>query len=209
MDWIGTLSGRTRAELLRLAREGARSIAELADALGITDNAVRTHIAALERDGMVRVAGVHRATGGKPARLYELTPEAEELYPKAYALVFTEVLSALREERGEEAVLDLLRRVGRRLGAASAAAGTGDGRRVVDAAAAVLESIGGTVAVRDREDGWEICATGCPLSAIVSESPDACALAEALVAQVTGLAVRETCDRTGRPRCAFQIQRSA
>lgn len=206
MGWLDTLTGETRTRLLRLVRGASRSVGELAKALGISENAVRTHIAAAERDGLVRQAGVQRSTGGKPARLYELTPGAEELFPKAYALVFAELVRMLREEEGDEAAVEHLRRVGRRLGARSGASAretAADGG--VLAAAALLESMGGSVEVTEASHGWTIRADGCPLSAVVVEDPDACALAESLVAEVTCRRVVETCDKSGRPRCAFQV----
>jgi predicted ArsR family transcriptional regulator len=205
MDWLATLAGETRSRLLRLVRGAARSINDLAASLGITDNAVRTHVAALERDGLVRQAGSDRTTGGKPARLYELTPEAEELFPKAYALVLTELVQALREGEGDDGALEWLRRVGRRLGAGTASSDAAPAVRVADAAA-VLESIGGTVDVSESDDGWMIRSEGCPLAAVVSADPDVCALTESLVAGVTGGSVVEVCEKSGRPRCAFRIQ---
>jgi predicted ArsR family transcriptional regulator len=204
LDWLMTLVGETRSRLLRLVRGASRSINELADALDITDNAVRTHVAALERDGLVQQAGSDRTTGGKPARLYELTAQAEELFPKAYALVLTEFVQAMRAERGDEAAVAWLRRVGRRLGA-NAAHAQADGPARVAAAAALLESIGGSVEVQESADGWTLRSHGCPLSGAVSEDPDVCALAESLVAEVTGRRVVEMCDKTARPRCAFQV----
>jgi predicted ArsR family transcriptional regulator len=203
LDWL-TLAGETRSRLLRLVRQAGRSINELADGLGITDNAVRTHVAALERDGLVRQAGSDRTTGGKPARLYELTPQAEELFPKAYALVLTEFIRALRDERGDEAAVAWLRRVGRRLGA-DAAHPQADGAARVAAAAALLESIGGSVDVTESGDGWKLHSHGCPLAGVVAEDPDTCALAESLVAEVTARRVVERCEKTDRPRCAFHV----
>jgi predicted ArsR family transcriptional regulator len=204
MDWLKTLAGETRTRLLRLVRGRALPVGDLAEELGISSNAVRTHLAALERDGLVRPAGRQRSTGGKPARLYELTPGAEELFPKAYALVFTELLATLREEAGEPAVVSLLRKVGRRLGSRGRSEAA-DGSARVAAAAALLESIGGTVRVEEERDGWTIAAAGCPLSGVVRESPAVCALAESLVGEVTDRRVVECCDRTERPRCAFRI----
>lgn len=204
VDWLTTLAGETRTRLLRLVRDEARSVAELAAQLDISGNAVRTHVAALERDGLVRPAGKQRSTGGKPARLYELTPEAEELFPKAYAQVLGELVEALREEYGEESAVARLREVGRRLGMRAGAEG-GESARV-EVAAALLEAIGGSVEVLRPASGvWELRAAGCPLSAVVARDPEVCALAEALVAEVTGLPVEERCDRKGRPRCAFRV----
>jgi predicted ArsR family transcriptional regulator len=76
---------------------------------------------------------------------------------------------------------------------------------VVPAASALLESIGGAVEVIEEADGWRIRSDGCPLSGVVIEEPDVCALAESLVAEVTGRAVVECCQKSERPRCEFRI----
>ena len=89
-----TLTGETQSKLLGLLRRSRQTITGLAKALGLTDNAVRLHISALRCDGFVEDVGTMRDTGGKPARLYGLSREGEELFPKAYA----QVLQALVEE---------------------------------------------------------------------------------------------------------------
>ena len=54
------------------------TVDELASAIGVTDNAVRLHLTALERDGLVRAEGVRReGSVGKPATLYAVTPDAQ------------------------------------------------------------------------------------------------------------------------------------
>lgn len=204
MDWLTTLVGGTRAELLRLLRGAARPINELAGALGITDNAVRTHIIALERDGMVRAAGTARSTGGKPATLYELTPAAEELFPKAYSVVLAELVRTLKDELGDETARALLRRVGSRLAPARREDAAPAER--VAAAVAVLESVGGSIEVTADACGWTLRSEGCPLSAVVAEEEDACEIAAALVRAVTGMSVDEVCERGPRPRCAFRVE---
>ena len=205
MNWTETLLGRTRAELLRLLRRGRRSINELAAALGITDNAVRTHIAAMQLDGMVRSAGVERGTGGKPAQLYEITPAAEDLFPKAYSLVLSGLLSLLKERQGRQEVVALLREVGVRAAGSRADAGGGDEEARVQEAGDVLRALGGDVEVQRQGEHWRIRGHGCPLSGVVAEHHEVCALAESLVGEITGLPVRECCDRGERPRCAFEV----
>ena len=44
----------TRGRVTTLLRQGDRTVEELAQALGLTDNAVRAHLVTLERDGLVR-----------------------------------------------------------------------------------------------------------------------------------------------------------
>ena len=69
-NWLARLTGETQARVLGLLRRSRQSITGLARALRLTDNAVRMHIAALRRDGIVEDVGTQRDTGGKPARLY-------------------------------------------------------------------------------------------------------------------------------------------
>jgi predicted ArsR family transcriptional regulator len=202
-SWLQRFIGETRVEMLRLLRRSRQTITSLADALRLTDNAVRTHVAALERDGLVEPAGVQRDTGGKPARIYELTPEGEELFPKAYALVLTGLVEEIARTEGSERAMALLRSVGRQV--AASVARPGDAAARVEAAAAALRGLGGDLELLQTADGWRLQGYGCPLSAVTAKRPEVCALAHALVEEITGRPVTECCDREGRPRCGFQV----
>src|SRR5881409_545881 len=111
-NWLERLIGETRVRLLGLLRRSRHTIAGLARALRLTDNAVRMHIAALRRDGIVEQVGTQRDTGGKPARVYGLTREGEELFPKAYALVLGKLVEEIIRTQGRDRALALLRAVG-------------------------------------------------------------------------------------------------
>src|SRR5919199_1925417 len=101
--------------MVTLLRHSGRTVEELARALGLTDNGVRAHLAVLERDGIVRQRGsVRRGSGGgKPAYVYELTQEAEDLFPKAYEPVLRRLLGVLAERLGSGGLETVLRSVGR------------------------------------------------------------------------------------------------
>ena len=161
-NWVERLTGETTSKLLSLLRRSRLTITALADALHLTDNAVRTHIAALERDGIVEHVGTQRETGGKPARVYALTGEGEELFPKAYALVLGGLVEEIARVDGWERATALLRAVGQRAASGAAAPADRDGR--VAAAAAALRSLGGDVEVQRTERGHS--AAGVRLSAL-------------------------------------------
>ena len=201
--WRQRLLASTRGRVLSLLRWGPRTVNDLADALELTDNAVRLHLSSLERDGLVEQEGVRRGAG-KPAHVYHLTREAESLFPKAYAAVLNEVLGYVREHQGVSGLEAFLRDVGRRAGE-RARANAPSLRDRVDAAVALLGELGGLAEVQEDSDGLLIRGFSCPLSAIVDDNPEACALAEELVGNVIGAPVRECCDRTSTPRCAFRI----
>jgi predicted ArsR family transcriptional regulator len=201
-NWLETLTGETRARLLHLLRRSRHTITTLAGSMRLTDNAVRTHIAVLERDGLVEHVGTERDTGGKPARLYALTREGEELFPKAYALVLGGLVEEIAGADGRARAVELLRAVGRRV--ASEVASPEPEARVA-AAAAALASLGGDVEVERTAEGWHLRGYGCPLSAVTAGHPEVCALAQALVEEITGRPVTECCDRSDRPRCGFTV----
>jgi predicted ArsR family transcriptional regulator len=203
MSWLQRFLGDTRVEMLRLLRRSRQTITSLADSLRLTDNAVRTHVAALERDGIVEPAGIQRDTGGKPARIYELTTEGEELFPKAYALVLTGLVEEIARTEGLERATALLRSVGRQVASSVARPEDAEGR--AEAAATALRGLGGDLELQRTADGWRLQGYGCPLSAVTARRPEVCALAQALVEEITGRPVAECCDRAGRPKCGFLV----
>ena len=202
-NWLQRFVGETQVEMLRLLRRSRQTITSLADTLRLTDNAVRTHVAALEREGVVEHVGAQRGTGGKPARIYDLTSEGEELFPKAYALVLGGLVEEIARSEGEARAVELLRAVGRRVGAGVPASDGTEAR--AKAAAAALRSLGGDLEVTAADGGWRLKGYGCPLSAVTAGRPEVCALAQALVEEITGRPVTECCDRGARPRCGFQV----
>jgi predicted ArsR family transcriptional regulator len=202
-SWLQRFMGETRVEMLHLLRRSLQTITSLADALRLTDNAVRTHVAVLEREGVVEHVGTQRDTGGKPARVYDLTSEGEELFPKAYALVLGGLVEEIARSEGQGRAVELLRAVGRRIGEGVSAADGTEAR--AKAAAAALRSLGGDLEVAPANGGWQLKGYGCPLSAVTAGRPEVCALAQALVEEITGRPVTECCDRRSRPRCGFQV----
>jgi predicted ArsR family transcriptional regulator len=198
----------TRGQVVLLLRRSERTVEELAQALGLTDNAVRNHLASLERDGLVRQDGVRRGPGaGKPATIYELHPDAAPLFSKAYPPVLRILLDVLVEQLPPDRSEAMLHEVGRRLAAASGgrASGTLNGR--ANAAANVLRALGGDVDVVKEGESLVIRSSGCPLSSAVAHRPEMCHAVETLVSEISGEAAHSCCQHGEQPRCCFEIAR--
>jgi predicted ArsR family transcriptional regulator len=174
--------------------------------LDLTDNGVRAHLGVLERDGIVRQRGSLRRSsgGGKPAYVYELTQEGEELFPKAYEPTLGRLLDVLSERLGPEESEALLRSVGRRLAEEHSTQADGALARL-KTAVEVLNELGGLAELEERDGALVIRGYGCPLGGVTPEHPEVCRMAEALVAEVADVSVHEHCDRGERPRCCFEI----
>src|SRR6516225_4168001 len=190
-NWNQWFLASTRGQIITLLRRSSRTVDELAQALELTHTAVRAHLAALARDGLVKQRSERRGSG-KPSSVYDLTPAAEYLFPKSYGLYLDQLLDVLSERTPADEVETLLREVGRRI-AAQWTISHGDLPVRLDEAAEVLNELGGLM---EREtEGETLCIRGyrCPFAALVREHPEVCGLAETLVSELVGVPIHEQC----------------
>jgi predicted ArsR family transcriptional regulator len=206
--WERQIGGPMRGRIIALLRRGASTVEELATHLKVTDNAVRTHVQLLEREGVVTATGSRRGAGaGKPAVTYAITAQAEPSLSSAYAPVLAALLETLAERTSPTELDELLREAGRRLGSEESRSGSLDAR--VHAAAALLSSLGGELDVERTAEGYLIRGYACPLAAVVRGAPRACHTIEEVVTAIVGAPARERCDRSTGARCRFEILRSS
>jgi predicted ArsR family transcriptional regulator len=194
----------TRARLLTLLREGDWTVDDLAVRLGVTDNAVRFHLDALERAGTVRKEGLRRTGVGQPASLYSLSSDGEDAFSRAYAPVLIATLTELRERTSGPQLVTFLKRVGKRL-AGGIGRSQGSLYSRITGASDLLNALGGMTSVRKSGLNYRIVGQACPLSRAVEADHCVCAAVSSLVAEVVGAEVTERCDRSGRPKCCFEI----
>ena len=193
---------------MTLLREYKWTVDELAQKLGLTDNAVRAHLATLERDGLIQQDGVRRSRR-KPHHTYALTPEAEHLFPKAYDTVATQIITVLKSKISGSALTEVLRNVGRSLaiGHSSSVRPSDDTDTRIEEAAKALDAIGGSPRIEKEDGRIFIRSENCPLNAMVSVHPEVCLLAESMVAEIVGQEVRYRCIAGETARCSFEIIR--
>jgi len=70
-----------------------------------------------------------------------------------------------------------------------------------------LQDLGGLAELEDTGDEIVIRGFSCPLASVVKEHPEACQLAETLLAEMIGTPVREACVRNGEPRGLFRLMK--
>jgi predicted ArsR family transcriptional regulator len=204
----GRILEKTRARVVELLRHGGKTTDELAAELGLSDNAVRAHLATLERDGLVQAGGERReGRVGKPATIYQIPPDAEPLFSQAYLPFLRSLLGALGERLSKEQMDRLLVDVGARL-AAGVRPLSGDLQQRVHGASRLLNHLGGLSSVEERDGGagYVIQSRGCPVGVAVSERPEVCEAIVTLLSELIGAEVRSCCQRTGRPSCCFEVR---
>lgn len=196
----------TRGRIVRLLSRARHTVDELANELGLTDNAVRAHLASLERDGMVRTDGVRRGPGaGKPATIYEIDPTAEPLLSRAYVPLLNALLGSLGARLSSDQLREVMGEVGHRLAGGRSPLPSADFETRVQAAANVLTELGADATIERSGETITIRGCSCPVSAAVAERPEVCRALQTLLADLTGATVEEHCDRSERPRCRFDL----
>ena len=194
----------TRGQIVTILRGSPGTVDELAEKLDLTDNAVRAHLITLERDGLVQQSGLRRGPR-KPHFTYALTPEAEQLFPKAYDDLLNQLIGVLKHRLQPNELEDVLREVGRAFAAGAPAEKDASLESRVHAAVKVLGAIGGAAEVERHDNKIVIEGKSCPLAAAVAVHPEVCRLAETLIHEIVKAPVEEQCNRDGRPRCRFEI----
>ena len=100
----------TRGEILTALKKAQPLTAkELASKFGVTPNALRRHLKELETEGIVRYQREIRGVGG-PVFAFSLTDVGEALFPRAYERALAEVLDLVREQQGDEGLVQLFQR---------------------------------------------------------------------------------------------------
>lgn len=199
----------TRGRVLGLLRHGPRTVDQLARDLGLTDNAIRAHLATLERDGLVSQEGIRRGTGaGKPALVYALGPGVAVRLSRAYAPVLTALLEELAGELGRDRIESLMLGAGQRL-AATLPRRAGSLEERVNDAVALLNELGSDASAVSDGTGFRVQGSGCPLSAAVAQRPETCRAMQGLLAELIGVPVAQCCDQGRSPRCCFTVSTAA
>lgn len=208
MDERFWTSTRGRIVLL-LLQQGSRTVNELAEAVELTNNAVRAHLTALERDGLVRQSGT-RPGKRKPNVTYALTPKAEQLFTKVYGLVLRHLLDVMKESTSPMKLDEIVRTVGHRLAPNYRPAVPAEQpQKRVEQVISVLRQLGGFCKAEEGDGKITLRCFECPLGQVAMNHPEACRLIQTLLADVLGMSILERCQTEPTPQCYFEIETGA
>lgn len=192
--------GTQRALLEALLREPAGlSVDQLVERVGVTANAVRQHLAVLERDGLVAYEA-RPAPRGRPQHIYRLSERGQEAFPRRYRELAEAVLQELGEQLPGEALGRAMRRMGKR-----AAADLGTGPVSVPGAARLMKQLGYEA---EAASGAEIVARNCVFHQLARRFPAVCEFDLAFMEAATGRKVEHReCMLRGGACCRFRLSR--
>jgi len=202
-------TGTRQSILEALKREGPLAIAQLAERLAMSGEAVRQQLVQLQREGWIealhdRAAGRH---SGRPAARYRLTQAGDHVFPKHYDALTVAVLDAVSSELGPEALdrilaslTDARARVWeQRLAGKSV-------RERVEALRGVYEGEDPFMEAEEVSGGFRLIEHNCPFLNVALERPALCSLTVSLLSRLLGFeVVREERFQSGDGRCSFRV----
>jgi predicted ArsR family transcriptional regulator len=203
---------KTRRAITKLLKtEGPIDSAQLGQRLGLTAMAVRQHLYALQREGLV--ASEERPVPiGRPAKFWRLTREADHLFPEAYAELSVALIDSVKDAFGDEG----LERV---LTSRCARQQVDYGRRIrphdslerkLEELAKVRSEEGYMAEVRREDDGsFLLVENHCPICAAANACQGFCTTELDLFRSVLGPGVSvERAEHIikGDNRCVYKVQ---
>ncbi len=182
----------------------------LASRLGVSAMAVRLHLYQLVEEKLVTSQQEPRPLG-RPAKLWRLTPAADELFPNAHADLTLSLIQSMREAFGEGGLDRLIAvRTRGQIEAYRALLPAGAALRERLEALARLRAREGYMAeVKDDADGaWLLIENHCPICAAAAACTNLCAGELQVFREVLGAeASVERIDHilAGARRCAYRV----
>ena len=201
--------GSTQQSLLRalLRNKAGLSVEALSQSLDISRNAVRQHLASLERDGFVG-RGKTQSSGGRPEHLYVLTDAGNERFPRQYSWFSELLLQLLQAESGPAGLDEKLAELGRSIGRSmtSRLSGPVGSKGRIAAIAAIMQEIGYDAVARTTGGEQVIEAHNCVFHKLAAKSPEVCSFDIALLSTCSGARVEHrTCMVRGGDACRFRF----
>jgi predicted ArsR family transcriptional regulator len=203
----------TRRAIVKLLKtEGAMPSARLARRLRLTPMAVRQHLYALQREKLV-AAEERPVPLGRPAKHWRLTPQANMLFPDAYAELNVALIEAVGSTFGQKGLLRVIasREAAQRVGYARRIAPSAPLHERLQQLARVRTEEGYMAEVRpDRRGGFLFIENHCPICAAAAACQGFCTTELDLFRTVLGPEV--SVERTehilsGDRRCVYAVRR--
>jgi predicted ArsR family transcriptional regulator len=203
--------GKTRRAIVKLLKtEGPADSARLARRLRLTPMAVRQHLYALQREHLV-TAEERPVPLGRPAKYWQLTNDADRLFPDAYAELSVALIDAMDQALGPAGVQRVLASRGEKqrkdYSARIRPSWTLD-RKLQELARIRTEEGYMAEVQHDDEGGFLFVENHCPICAAATACQGLCRTELELFRTVLGKGVnieRATHIVSGDRRCAYRV----
>ncbi|MCH8086765.1 MAG: ArsR family transcriptional regulator [Chloroflexi bacterium] len=200
---------RTRRQILdSIKLSGPMSVDQLGEILEVMPVTVRAHVNVLERDRLLKGSEHRTGRAGRPSILYSLTDEAQDLFPKDYDGLASNILDNVRKLHGDRCVTQVIERIGEEMAQANADKFRArDMASKVEQASRVMNQNGSLATWEKQGDKYILTAHNCPYLHVAEHSPGICGMETAFLRKALSAEVTlESSVINGAHDCKFFIQ---
>ncbi len=197
------LTEGTRERIIRLLLAQPLTISAMAKKLGMTRNAVRAQVALLRREGVAEPQGEVRGAR-RPSILYGLLAGADAQLSRAYPSMVSHLVRVLSEDLSPQEFEKIMKKSGQLLGSEIPRV-SGDAAQRVKGAIRFLRTLGSVAELTEENGKYVISSDGCPIGVAVAANVGACSSMQAMLQELTGLAVDKECRHGARSQCRFVV----
>ena len=200
----------TRMRILQLLKMRANmTVGQLTDALHISQMGVRQHLAILEAEGLVEHYQEKQGRG-RPPYVYQLTDQANSLFPTTYANFAVGLMHEVAKFNGPGFINKVFReRMKSQLNAYQLRLKDKTLPERVKELACIRDEEGYMARFHEEENDYVLIEHNCPIAVIAQEYPHVCEIELALFRQSLGAKiVREEHLMQGSHRCCYRIPKS-
>lgn len=209
--------GRPRSTILRLLqRHGPLSIKQLEQELGVSTNAVREQLQQLQEAGLVQqhqeqgstreVTARQTKGAGRPAHLYTLTRQAQQLFPQGYDLLLNLLFDEILAQDGASKLDALLQGVSVRLAERFADEQASALHTQLSHVQAALQRDRILQGTPEQQDGLRVETWSCPYIELATHHRGVCDMEAQMLQQVLQQPVQvERRIVDGAPGCCFVV----
>ncbi|NAP01130.1 winged helix-turn-helix transcriptional regulator [Halomonas sp. MG34] len=191
-----------------LKREVRMTVGALSERLEITDMAVRKHLLAMEKDGLIVTEEI-RQPMGRPVQSYTLSAKGELLFPKSYEGLSVEFLQDIQALYGSKSVEQLFQNREKRLTREYTLRMQKKSHQERMQEIQTIQNEKGYMAdiTKIDDNSYELIEYNCPIMAVAKEYKVACKCETSMFKNVlqTENVNRTSCKTEGNDHCRFQI----
>jgi predicted ArsR family transcriptional regulator len=199
----------TRQNIVELLKErGQASVEELAEAVGLTQMAVRHHLNVLHGDNLIVFSSVRRKSQpGRPQQLYSLSDSASRLFPEDYYHLAGDLLDEAKTTLGTDGLDELMSRVADRMAAEAPQLSPAlPPEERMGQLVQYLRDKGFTARWGIKDDDYVIRVLACPYRQVAHAHSQVCRLDRQIIRNMLGTEpVRVTCIASGDEHCTYHI----
>jgi DeoR family suf operon transcriptional repressor len=171
-----TFLGETKKSILELLLGGPKTSGQIAKELKIQRSAVRIHLDSMQTQKTVK-SYFKIVRLGRPIKLYELTENGRELFPRKYDLILSRIINKIEETGGQEHLKNIIGSVADDIAKdIREKIGKSEGRKNLEDSLKVLNSVsnemGFVSSIRNENDAVSLISRNCILHKVAINNQD-------------------------------------